>query len=330
MPIAIAIGLGAGLVSAALFASASSGTVLGILVLFFLSPLPVAIAGLGWGWVAGAVAAVAGGLLVAVLGTGRAVLLYMMALGLPAAAMSHLVLLNRPLAAAGHGASQAVEWYPVGRLVAWAALWAGCLAGAALLSIASDVDGLRAALKTTFEQYLASGGGLPGMPGPALQEDQLKLFVELMVISFAGAIATLWMTAAILNVWMAGHVARISGRLQRPWPDLTEIELPRGLPIAFAIAIAATFLPGVLGLLASGFASAVLFAYMLVGLAIVHRLTRGMAARPLVLGAVYGALLFLSPFSNLLLALAGIAEPFSPLRRPRTPPPPPGSQSPDR
>lgn len=323
MPMPILIGLGAGLVSAVLFASASSGTALGVLVLFFLSPLPVAIAGLGWGWMAALIAAVVGCLLIGVIGTGRAALFHAVALGAPAAVMTYLAMLNRPLDK-GDGA---VEWYPIGSLVAWTALWAGCLAGAALLSTATDVDGLRNVLRASFEQFLTSGGALPG---PSLDRSQLGVFVELMVMSFAGAIATLWMGVAILNLWAAGRVTQISGRLQRPWPDLAAIELPRRLPIAFAAAVLATFLPGMAGLVASGFASAILFAYMLVGLAIVHRLTDGMVVRPLLLGAVYASLLFLSPFSNLLLALAGIAEPYSPLRRRPPPTFPPSGQIPGR
>lgn len=329
MAMLLLIGLGAGLASAVLFASASSGTVLGVLVLFFLSPLPVGIAGLGWGWMAAAVAAIVGCILVAILGTDRAALFYALALGLPTAAMSYLVMLNRPLGPASGGAGT-VEWYPIGRLLLWAAFWGGCLAATALLATASDIEGLRSVLKSAFERFLADGGALPGLQGEGLDENELNVFVGLMVISFAGAIATLWMTVAILNLWVAGHVTRISGRLRRPWPDLTGIELPRRVPIAFAAAVAATFLPGLTGLIASGFASAILFAYMLVGLAIVHRLTRGMATRPLVLAAVYAALLFLSPFSNLLLALAGIAEPFSPWRRPPAPPSLPPGQNPDQ
>jgi hypothetical protein len=326
MPILLLIGVGAGLVSAVLFASASSGTVLGVLVLFFLSPLPVAIAGLGWGWMPAAMAAAFGCVLVGVLGTGRAAVFYALTLGLPTAVMSYLIMLNRPLAWDRGAPSATLEWYPVGHLLAWAALWAGCLAAAGLLTTAADLEGLRSALKANFERFLASGGALPGMPSQGLGENQLDVFVELMVVSFAGAIATLWMGVATLNLWVAGQVTRISSRLQRPWPDLTGIELPRRLPLAFAVAVAATFLPDLVGLIASGFASAMLFAYMLVGLAIIHQLTRGMTSRPLVLGAVYAALLFLSPFSNLLLALAGIAEPFSPLRRPPAPPSPPMGQ----
>ena len=79
MPFSLLIGLGAGLVSALLFASASTGTLLGLLVLVFLTPLPVAITGLAIVWivalllvrissVAGIVAAVSAPVSVAILG----------------------------------------------------------------------------------------------------------------------------------------------------------------------------------------------------------------------------------------------------------------------
>jgi hypothetical protein len=300
--------------------------VLGALVLFFLSPLPVAIAGLGWGWMPAAVAAAFGCLLVAVLGTGRAAAFYGLTLGLPIAVMSYLVMLNRPHTRDDGAPSATLEWYPVGHVLAWAALWAGCLAGISLFATAGDIEGLRNELRGKLESFLAGGGVLPGMPGHGLEAAELNVFVELMVITFALATVVFWMSIAILNLWLAGHVTRISRQLQRPWPDLTGIELPRRLPVAFVAAVAATFLPGLFPLVASGFAFAILFAYMLIGLAIAHRLTRGVAARPLVLAAVYASLVVLFPFSNLLLALAGIAEPFSPLRRPPPPPTPPFGQ----
>jgi len=312
------LGIGAGLVSALLFASVSTGTLLGLFVLFFLSPMPVAIAGLGWGWPASAAAAGIGTLVVAVVGTGRAALFYALALGLPTAVLSYLLLLSRPAAVSRPDQDQeqaSLEWYPIGRAVAWAALWAGVLGAMALLTTGTDIAGLRAVLRAAFERMLQTGAGLPPGLNRSLQPSELDSIAELMVLSFAGAIATLWMAVALLNFWGAGHVTRVSGQLTRPWPDLAAITLPRVATIGFAAAMALTFVPGIFGLAASAFASALLFAHMLVGLAIVHYVSRGSAMRPLLLTALYAALVLLSPFSGLLVALAGLAEPFSPWRR---------------
>src|SRR5688500_488780 len=97
------IAAGAGLVSAALFASAATATALAG-ILFYLAPLPICLAGLGWGSAAGAVAALAGSLIVAsVLGIVAGTV-YAGAIALPLAALCYLVLLGRPVAQAGPGA----------------------------------------------------------------------------------------------------------------------------------------------------------------------------------------------------------------------------------
>lgn len=327
MTIVLLIGLITGLVSAALFASASTGTVLGLFVLLFLSPLPVAIAGLGWGWVAAAVATAAGVLCVAIVGSGRAAMFYGLSLGAPTAVLAYLLLLARPVGdpRSQDPASPSLEWYPIGRVVVIAAVWAGVLAGLAVLTIATDVEGLRTELQGAVERMIGVGLPVPAgtPPDQRLGEAEIKALTDLMVVTMPSVIASAWMALATINLWLAGHVTRASGRLVRPWPDLSAIAVPRGLPLLFAGAIAATFLPGMAGLLASGFASGVFFVYLLVGLAILHNVTRGLVLRPLLLTLIYFALLFLNPISGVLVAMIGIAEPLSPLKR--KPPQPPQS-----
>ena len=132
------------------------------------------------------------------------------------------------------------------------------------------------------------------------------------------AIASSWLVLAMVNLWAGGHVTRLSGRLVRPWPDLSALMLPGWMALAFAAAVLASMLPDMAGLVASGFASAFMFAFMLLGLAILHGVTRGSAARPMMLGLVYLSLLFLSPISSMAVAMVGLAEPL--LRRRRPPP----------
>jgi hypothetical protein len=324
MPLALLIGLGAGLVSAVLFASASTGTILGLFVLFLLSPLPVAIVGLGWGWTIATAAAAAGAALITIAGTPRAAILYVLALGLPTVILVYLTLLNRTVPTApDDGTQSGIVWYPLGRIVTAAALWAGSLGALALLATASDFEGLRAALRATFERVFINA--VMPVGERRIGESEVAAFSEVMVLSYSSAVAVMWMTIACLNIWLAGIVTRASGRLARPWPDLSALTLPRSLPLAFALAIGLTFLlPPYLGLMASGFASAFMFAFMLVGLAIIHSITRGHGLRPAILGGVYVALLVFNPLSSFILGMVGLAEPFSPLRRrppPASPPP---------
>ena len=117
------LGAGAGLVSAALFASAATGTALAG-ILFYLTPLPICLAGLGWGWTTAGVAALAGTLVAGgVLGPAAGAV-FAGAIALPIAVLCYLALLSRPVAATG-GQQAALEWYPIGRLVGWAAIVAG-------------------------------------------------------------------------------------------------------------------------------------------------------------------------------------------------------------
>ena len=230
MQLGLLIGMGAGLASAALFASAWTGTALGVFVLFFMSPMPVAIAGLGWGWAAGALAAAVGTVVVALAGGASSGTVYVVALGAPAAVFSYLALLNRVVDVSAGAASDterpamATQWYPIGRLLAWASLWAGLIAAAALLSIGSDVPSVRSALLDVFEKTNIASAMGPG--GRALTAPEKNAFIALMAALFPWAISTVWFTIAMLNLWAAGHITRASGRLTRPWPDLSALSLP--------------------------------------------------------------------------------------------------------
>ena len=127
------LGAGAGLVSAALFASAATGTALAG-ILFYLAPLPICLAGLGWGGTIAAVAALAGTLFAGIaLGLGAGAI-FGGAIALPLTVLCYLALLSRPAAAAQSGQST-LEWYPIGRLVGWAAIIAGALAGIMVLML---------------------------------------------------------------------------------------------------------------------------------------------------------------------------------------------------
>lgn len=319
MPIGIVIGLGAGLVSAALFVSASTGTMLGLFVLLLLAPLPVAIAGLGWGWLAGLTAAATGAGVAALALLPKAIVFYAVAMGVPPAFLAYLLLLARGPADRSGRPAAAQEWYPVGRVVAWAALWAGVLSAMALFATAPDVESLRAALKAGLERLALQPIPLPSGNDQPIGAREIDALTDLMAASFAGVTASGWMVMILVNLWLAGLVASASGRLSRPWPVLSAIALPRGLPLGVAAAFAGSFAPGYAGLIASGFAAAFVLAYALVGLAIIHVTTNGLTLRPVILAVVYAAVIVLNWIGLPLLALIGLAEPFSPLRRPVKP-----------
>lgn len=323
MRIGIPIGIAAGLVSALVLMAAATGSVVALFLLFLLAPLPIVIAGLGWGWPSGMIAALtAAGTLLAII-NAKTALFHWFAIGLPMAALCYLLLLNRNLPPMAPGEQPRTEWYPVGRVVAATALLAGGLATVALLATATDMDSLQAVLRRTIDQMAAGRLPFPKDSIDARSDVDLDAIAKLMTQSFAALIATYWVAMASFNLWLGGLITHASGRLARPWPDLSELTLPRQTPLAFVGAIALSFLSGYPGLIASGFASAIFFAYLLVGLAIIHNRTRGIDLRPLILFAVYMSLVVLNPFSGIIIAMVGISEPISPFRRHGTGPPAP-------
>ncbi len=305
------IGAGAGLVSAALFASAATATPLAGL-LFYLAPLPVALAGLGWGWTAAAVAALAGTIVAgAVLGIATG-LIFALAIGAPLAVLCYLVLLSRQVALPEGAAAEAValEWYPLGRIVGWAAVMAGGLAALMVLMLGYDTETYSQSIRSVLEH---SALKTLDQDGSIINESTIGNLSAVLARALPAAFAIVWQSIALFNVWLAGVIVEASGRALRPWPKLDALELPNSIFLAFTASLVASFLPGLAGLLATAFAGAFLFAYVLQGLAVLHAFTRGMPFRAALLAAVYLGMLVLG-WVAVAVAILGLSEPMLRLR----------------
>jgi len=303
------IGAGAGLVSAALFASAATATSLAG-ILFYLAPLPICLAGLGWGWIAAAVAALAGMVVVGgVLGLAPSAV-FAGAIAMPMAVLCYLALLSRPAAAPQGQASVGLEWYPVGRLVGWASVIAGALAAIMVLTLGYDADSYRDSIKDLLQNSALKE---LDRDGTLINESTIGGLSSVLARTLPAAFAIVWQSIALFNLWLAGVIVEASGRALRPWPALDAIELPNAFFLAFTASLLASFLPGIAGLLATGFAGALLFAYVLQGLAVLHAFSRGMPFRGLLLSAVYIGILLLG-WVAVAIAILGLAEPILRLR----------------
>jgi hypothetical protein len=280
----ILVGLGAGAAAALLFASVVSGSIAAIF-LFYLAPLPILIAALGWSHVAGLIAAASATAVVVALSGIFFIAVPVIAFG--AWWLGYLALLARP---ATNGGGGALEWYPAGRLVLWAAVIGTLIVAAAVPNFGTDQQSLQAALRKTYERILRD-----------------QSLVDVLVVAVPPAAAVFSTIINVFNLWLAARVVKISGRLKRPWPDLTAWTLPTSTPAFLAAAIAGSFLPDLLGVLAGAFAASLLMAFAMLGFAVLHAITRGMNTRALVLAAVYAAAVVLG-WPVLAMSILGLAE----------------------
>lgn len=309
MPTHLLIGAGAGLVSAALFASAATAAALAG-ILFYLSPLPLCLAGLGWGRSAVLIAALAGTVVMAASLGPAGAFVFSVTIAVPIAVLTHLILLSRPAATPEGGTAAALEWYPPGRLVGWAAVLAGLLAGLLVLYLGPDAESYR----QSIDQMLSPETLRVLDPdGSIFTPETIENLKTVFAKGLPAAFAIVWLTIVLFNLWLAGIIVAASGRSLRPWPPLQNLELPNVFVAVFAIAILASFIPGVVGLLATGLAGAMLFAYVLQGLAVIHVYSRGTPLRGLLLAVVYLGILLLG-WVAILVAILGLGEPMFGLR----------------
>lgn len=283
----ILIGLLAGLASALLFAGlvtqASSAVALA-----FVAPVPILIASLGWGSVVGFVAALSAfGAVAGALGSVYAGLSIFLSVGLPSAVLGHVAGLARPVdaPAPGKDAVPALVWFPLPRILFAMVLLAafGCIAMGWLIGYDP------AELAPAVSQALSSEATATV---PPQQIAELARFVVSVIPYIQPAFLVLTLAVCL---YVSAAIVRTSGRLPRPKDDVPATAgLPRiALPV-FALALALCFTSGTAALLGAVFAGALGCAFTLVGLAAMHRRSRGRTGRGLLLFTAYVAIVLLS------------------------------------
>lgn len=306
------IALAAGAASAVMFASTASGAMTS-LVLALLAPVPLMVAGIAWGRTCAAIGGLAAtACVLALLGFDRG-LVFATSVTLPAWWLGHLVLLGRPTTApSGH---DSVEWYPAGNILLWIAVIAAVIVA---FSFGTDMSATNQGMRRLLTRVLANTVTAPDAV-------DIPRLVELLVFMAPPIAAMIMTTILTLNVLTAAKITAISGRLMRPWPRLRDTKLPLMTIPALCAIIGFCFLDGLVGLSARIAAAALMTAYALTGLAVLHTLTLPMRTRPLWLGLAYALLLtFIWPVPMLAMIALGLADAAFDLRRrfgPRQPPP---------
>ena len=298
------IGIGAGAAAALLFASVTSGAWLSI-PLFYLAPLPIMLAGLGWSHWAALIAALTGALALALAFGPVFFFSFLAGAGLPAWCLGYLAMLARPL---GNGGAAALEWYPPGRLVVWAAVLGGLVVVVAIPNFGFDAESFRAGLRQALTHILRVDTEVPtNAPLSTPGVSNASRLVDFLVAAIPPAAAVLATITNVLNLWLAARIVTFSGLLKRPWPPLAAMTFPRTLAAALAIAVALSFVGSLIGIVAGVVSASLLMAYGVLGFAVLHAITRGMASRIFLLGGVYAAVLVLG-WPVLALCLLGLID----------------------
>ena len=175
-----------------------------------------------------------------------------------------------------------------------------------LVSFGTDLSSLQAALRAMLDSRLEDAVG-EQLENP---EDAARL-IDMMVRFVPGAVAATLTLATVFDLWLAGRIVQLSGRLHRPWPRLPDMRLPPLAPAFLGAAVAGSLLPGMVGVSASALAASLVIAHVLLGLAVIHAATVGLHGRGFILGSVYASVLIFGwpvRWPLLLIGLLGITD----------------------
>ena len=119
--------------------------------------------------------------------------------------------------------------------------------------------------------------------------------------------ANSWLVMMMVNGVLAQAVLARAGRALRPSVAFADFELPMAVLYLFGGALALSFVPEPVGPLGTAAVMVISFAYLVLGLAVIHALVRRLAARQLILFGIYLLLIVMSGLA-ILVALLGLVE----------------------
>lgn len=295
------VAVAAGLAAALLFVLAARGSFVTLLLGYF-APLPVMVGAISYGLPVGAVSALVGGVFIAAFFHPVLGAMFLLAIGAPAALIATAAVLAPPA-----GETRRHDASPV-YAVASAALISFATVAAVVGILTWRFGGFQSLLAQAIvdatpivKQMLGEGHA----SGPVNAEELTRF----LVLAAPVALVVSQMLMMVLNLWLAGRIAVISGNLPRPWPSLADsLVLPPAFAVAFAVASGLLFVGGLSGALAGALAAALGASFALQGLAVAHVLTRGANMRAGLLASLYALIVMLPPWPFCLMGFVGLID----------------------
>ena len=163
----------------------------------------------------------------------------------------------------------------MGTLVLLSAGLAGTLVALSILATGMTEDAYLQRLTTDLETAIKAEPRFAEIFRTPANTEQLKAYIKFFVRITPMVTAAVWTAIMVANIWIATKVLKMSERDTRPWAPFPEIALPRLASLALAGSILGAALPGTLGFIAEAYAASLLCAFAILGMAVLHCLTRG-------------------------------------------------------
>ena len=292
------IALVGGLASAIFFLAIRTG-VPGAIALTYLASVPILAVGLSQGLLNTAIATIVACLSIALGIHVTAAGIYIAIAAIPA-----LIVIRQSLFSQPGTTMEELEWYPIGLVLS-------CLTAYGLI-----------VLTGTSLYFLGDEGGLTGRSQQLLSSvfakvsaanPQITIPLEGIARYLPGMLLSVWLLISIVNATLAQNVLSRIGHAIRPLPNYSSIELPNWMSLALAIVILLSFFSGVFGDFGRNASPLLSTPFFLLGLAVIHTLSRRVSARGPVLFGVY-FLLVIVGWLSALVVLLGVLEQWISLR----------------
>lgn len=240
-----------------------------------------------------------------------------------AAAVPTLLIVRQALISQPGTLPNTVDWYPPGQILAWLAAYGvmvmACVAlffamqGHTLETVSRDLL-LKISTLFTDGTNIRYQSAEHRAAAKQLWEDSARQTATIL----AGLTFSVILLKLVAIATATQGMLNKSGMALRPSPSYTALELPRWLAGLFAVTVAASLLPGALGSFGRNAALFLSTPFFLLGLTVIHTLSRRSLKPGSVLSAFYMGLFLAAVLIKpalALLVLLGIGEQWLSLRR---------------
>jgi len=296
----------AGVASALLWVSPAAQTQAAVFLSFF-APLPLFIIGLSLGWQSASISVGFGFLLISILAGPGAGLPYIAFIGLLPIVLCRLAHQNWPSPAD----PDVKEWYPEGHLLTWAAVVIAALFALTIFMLELSNTDVKASITEILEPTRGEIEEMLDQQNSAITIDQ---FISWVTAIAPATLALYLLISHVVNGIISQSLLASAGNRQRPDFSFVDLQLPDWLSIGATIALMITVLAGNYRFAAGGVAAILLVPHFLLGLTVVHAISRRWMARGFGLGVFY-LLLVITGWPVALVLGLGLAEQMFELKR---------------